>query len=128
MSFVAGLLFGLVIPPIIPKSVCEEPSSEEDRGACSWLRMMGLEELWTTETVAVGVGKEIEAMRSKARECGLTHRIDYVGTRVAVLDIFNASEQGRTCIRTWVEEKRPELRFSDERLNARLREPRKPNE
>lgn len=106
--------------PIIPREVCTIPKSESDGELCFWLQLMGLEELRTAESIGVGVGDDIERLRSKARECGLVHRIDYVGTRVAVLDIFNADEASRSCLLSWIRESDPELEFSDERLGELL--------
>ncbi|MEP2736778.1 MAG: hypothetical protein ABJP34_10825 [Erythrobacter sp.] len=107
--------------PIIPKEVCTEPKSKEDADACTFLQMLGVEELRTAESVAVGTGEQMKLVRTQARKCGLANRIDYVGTVIATFDVFNADITGKNCLMSWVWATGHGHEYSDEKLDELLR-------
>ena len=122
MSLALVTSLAISAAPIIPKEVCTAPQSEKDADSCFILRMLGIDEMRTAETIAVAKRDEIPIIRKRVRECGLVHRVDPVGERVAVIDIFNAEQEQRDCLVSWIEATDPQYLFSDERLDAALKE------
>ena len=55
------------------------------------------------------------------RHCGLDSRIDGIGVGdLAVYDIFNATEESRTCVIDVIRQNAPDLAFTQERLDERF--------
>ncbi|MDJ0643272.1 MAG: hypothetical protein QNJ15_10665 [Erythrobacter sp.] len=122
---IAQLLLALALASDEPQHPdgCAPESPVRDPEICEPLYEEGNFTLYSIESVAVGSVAEMKEIRPKARECGLSNRIDYVGELdVAIFDIIDASRESRNCLLAWIEREIPHLKYSEERLSKRFRE------
>lgn len=102
---------------------CEQDAPVRDPNQCAPLYEEDDFKIYSIESVAVGSIEEMKSIRPKARECGLTNRMDYLGlVDLAVFDIFDATQESRECMISWIETEMPHLRYSKERFDERFRE------
>ncbi len=104
-----------------PKSVpvgCEPDSPVRDPQVCAPLVSGGDRTIYSMESVAFGSVNEMNLLRVMTQHCGLSNRIDHIGSvGLVVYDIFNATIDSRECVRRWIDENMPENSFSEERFN-----------
>jgi hypothetical protein len=115
---VLSLMLALASNPEPIPAGCEPDSPVRDPENCDPPYSGGEFVLYSMESVAVGTIAEMKLMRPRARECGLSNRIDYVGDLdLAVFDIVNADKDSRVCIRSWIESEYPNLVYSKKQFD-----------
>ena len=121
MSVFAMVLLILASESSSVPSGCEATSPVRDPQICEPLYSEGEFTIYSMESVAVGSHAEMSRIRKMTQHCGLSNRIDGVGSvDLAVYDIFDATEVSRACVRDWIAENVPELSFSEEQLDEKF--------
>lgn len=121
MSVLAMALLALAVEPASVPAGCEADSPVRDPQICEPLYSGPDITIYSIESVAVGSVAEMKRIREMTQHCGLSNRIDGVGTiDLAVYDIVDATNESRACVRDWIDENVPDLSFSEERFNEKF--------
>ena len=115
---IASLVLALATPGelVEPQDRCAVTAPIRDPKICEPIFEAEDVVIYSIESVAMGTFEQMYQFREDIAHCGLDSRIDGVDSRIAVYDIFNADEDSRACVLTWIETNEPELRFSEEKL------------
>ena len=100
---------------------CAEPVRANDVQFCKYLDVIRNLEIESVDSVAMGTHEEMLALRSRARECGLMNRIDYVGKNISTFDVVNADPASKACLVKWIEKNSPALAFSEEKMEQLIK-------